>query len=129
MVEEGSNTLKSPYADFNRIKDWLHGVRSSAPEKEMDTSEEKEQLLPAERLRIVHNLIVSPKEEGGAGITPKHGQWENVQSVFALHDHAFNKHWIKKWATSYTLKSEDLDQIRDQFGEKVSRLSSQHEFH
>jgi anoctamin-10 len=58
--------------------------------------------------------------EGGAGITPKEGEWENVESIFALHDHAYNKDWIKKWSNSWTLKTEDLDDIRNRLGEKVA---------
>lgn len=103
-----------------RTKDWLHGVRSAQPEKESEISSNKQTLYPAERLRIVYQLITNPVEEGGAGITPKHGDWKDVESVFALHDHEFNKHWLKTWATSYTLKIEDLDSIRDRFGERVA---------
>ena len=87
-------------------------------------SDEKQSLHPAERLRIVYQLITSPIDEGGAGISPGHGEWENVESVFALHDHDFNKQWLKKWATQYTLKIEDLDDIRDRFGEKVCRMAA-----
>lgn len=65
-------------------------------------------------------MITGPKAEGGAGITPKHGEWKDVESVFPLHDHAFNKEWIKKWATMTFLKVEDLDEIRDRFGEKIA---------
>lgn len=76
-------------------------------------------MTEAERLRIIHHLITSPWSEGGAGVTPKEGQWKNVESIFPLHDHTFNKEWIKKWSTMTFLKIEDLDQIRNRFGEKV----------
>ena len=103
----------------NRVKDWLHGVRSSAPDKEAELTGQKQDLYPAERLRIIYQLMTNPKEEGGAGITPKHGEWSNVEAIFALHDHEYNKAWLKKWSTSTMLKIEDLDDIRDRFGEKV----------
>jgi anoctamin-10 len=74
-----------------RVKDWLHGVRSAAPDKETQRSLDKEPLTEAERLRIVWQLITLPESEGGAGITPKQGQWDLVESVFPLHDHEFNK--------------------------------------
>ena len=74
----------------------------------------------AERLRIVRHLIGAPPKEGGAGIIPKDKEWKNVESIFPLHDPAFNKGWIKKWSTLTFLKREDLDEIRDMFGEKVS---------
>lgn len=43
-----------------------------------------------------------------------------MESVFALHDHAYNKDWIKKWSNTWTLKTEDLDDIRNRLGEKVA---------
>jgi len=102
------------------MKDWLNGIRTAAPDMEAENSIEKDPLYPAERLRILHQLITNPVDEGGAGITPKQGEWIGVESIFALHDHDFNRKWVKKWATSYTLAIEDLDSIRDKFGEKVA---------
>jgi hypothetical protein len=97
----------------------MHGVRAAAPQKETREALETEPLYEAERLRIIYQLITNPTYEGGAGITPKEGEWENVESLFALHDHAYNKDWIKKWTSSYFLKTEDLDDIRNRLGEKV----------
>jgi anoctamin-10 len=51
---------------------------------------------------------------------PKSEEWKNVESIFPLHDHTFNKHWISKWSTTSQLKIEDLDEIRDRLGEKVA---------
>ena len=78
-----------------------------------------EPLTESERFRIIHHLITSPKSEGGAGIIPKSEDWKNVESVFPLHDHSFNKQWIKKWSKTTFLKPGDLDEIRDKFGAKV----------
>lgn len=104
----------------SRVRDWIHGVRAAAPQKETRQSLEAEPLHEAERLRVIYNLITHPVEEGGAGITPKEGQWINVESIFALHDNTYNKEWIKKWSTEYRLTPEDLDEIRNRLGEKVS---------
>jgi anoctamin-10 len=103
------------------VKDWLHGLRQAAPEKETQQSLSSEPLTDAERLRIVHSLITSQTYEGGANITAKQGEWKNVESIFALHDYAFNKDWIKTWSQSWFLNISDLTAIRDKFGEKVSR--------
>lgn len=84
-----------------RVKDWLHGVRASAPDKETQRSLEGEPLTEAERLRIVWQLITLPKSEGGAGITPKQGEWKLVESVFPLHDHKFNKVCILMLCAAY----------------------------
>ena len=65
-------------------------------------------------------MITAAKEEGGAGVTPKHGEWKNVESLYPLHDPTFNKEWIKKWSTTSFLKTKDLDEIRDRLGEKVT---------
>ena len=77
-------------------------------------------MTEAERLRVVYDAISTSREEGGAGITPKHGEWKAVESIFPLHDHAHNKEWIKRWSTSTFLKVEDLDEIRNRLGEKVA---------
>jgi len=106
---------------YYSVKDWMHGVRVAAPEKETRRALESEPLYEAERLRILYQLITNSKADGGAGITPKEGEWKSVESIFALHDHEANKKWIKKWSTSYFLKTEDLDDIRNRLGEKVSR--------
>jgi len=104
----------------SRVRDWIHGVRAAAPPKETREALEAEPLYEAERLRIIYQLITNPTSEGGAGITPKEGDWENVESIFALHDNAYNNEWIKRWSTSYFLKIEDLDEIRNRLGEKIA---------
>lgn len=106
-----------------RVNDWIHGIRAAAPEKETRQSLEKEPLHEGERLRIIHRLITNPESEGGAGIIAKQGEWENVESIFALHDHAYNKSWIKRMSTKYLLEPADLDEIRDRLGENVSAPS------
>ncbi|KAF3927605.1 Anoctamin-10 [Arthrobotrys entomopaga] len=104
----------------SRVRDWLHGIRPAAPEKETQQSIEKEPLTDGERLRLVYSLITLPNSEGGAGITPKQGEWNLVQSIFALHDHDFNKKWLKDWSTKWLIGPQDLKIIRDRFGEKIA---------
>jgi hypothetical protein len=101
------------------VKDWLHGVRHAAPDQETQRSLDKEPLTDAERLRIVHSLLTLPESEGGAGITPGKGRWTLVEGIFPLHDHEFNKRWMKRWSTTWTVSPEELGNIRDMFGEKV----------
>ncbi|KAL1846692.1 hypothetical protein VTK73DRAFT_221 [Phialemonium thermophilum] len=103
-----------------RIQDWLYGVRSSAPNKDLEQYLRDEPVSEAERLRLTYLLITKPKAEGGAGITPQTGRWKYVDAVFPLHDHAFNKAWIKRWSTKSALDEADLAEIRDRFGEKVA---------
>ena len=102
-----------------RVKDWLYGVRAAQPDREAYNSLAEQSMTEAERYRVIYHMITGPREEGGAGITPKKGQWKNVESIFPLHDHNFNKAWIKKWSMTTFLKAEDLDEIRDRLGEKV----------
>lgn len=105
---------------FYRVKDWLHGVRAAQPDRETQNSLTSQPLTEAERYCTVHHMITSPREEGGAGITVKYGRWKNVESIFPLHDHAFNNEWMKKWATMTFIKVEDLDDIRNRLGEKIA---------
>ncbi|KKZ64973.1 hypothetical protein EMCG_09118 [[Emmonsia] crescens] len=101
----------------SRVRDWLHGVRHSQPDPDAKGSCVPE--TDAERLLIVYNMITSPTDEGGAGITPKHGEWDYVESVFPLHDKLLNKTWIKSWTSKTFLTADDLDQIRNHHGEKI----------
>ncbi len=103
-----------------RLQDWLYGVRSSAPNQNLEAHMAEEPMSEAERLRLAYLLITKPKNEGGAGITPKTGQWKHVVSIFPLHDHAFNRTWITQWSTKYKLDESDLNAIRDRFGEKIA---------
>ncbi len=105
---------------YLRVNDWLHGIRAAEPDREALESLTSDPLTDAERLRLVHHIITAPASEGGAAITPKTGEWNNVESIFPLHDHTFNRAWIKKWSVKTFLKVEDLDEIRSKFGEKVS---------
>ncbi|OJD24561.1 hypothetical protein ACJ73_04080 [Blastomyces percursus] len=101
----------------SRVRDWLHGVRNSQPNPDAKGSCIPE--TDAERLLIVYNMITSPTSEGGAGITPKYGEWNHVDSVFPLHDKLLNKTWIKDWTSKTFLTTDDLDQIRNHHGEKI----------
>lgn len=106
----------------SRLQDWLYGVRTSPPGKDLDAYFADEPVTEAERLRLAYLLISRPKNEGGAGITAgrKEGQWRFVESVFPLHDHAFNRQWIARWSKKYTLDDEDIGGVRDKFGEQVA---------
>jgi anoctamin-10 len=107
-------------ANTFRIRDWLHGVRATQPDREAHRASEGDAVTEAERYRVIHHLLTAPPADGGAGITPQTGQWKHVESLFPLHDPAHNKEWIKRWSTRTFLKMEDLDEIRDKLGEKVS---------
>ena len=65
-------------------------------------------------------MITNPHDEGGAGITPREGEWTPVESIFPLHDDAFNHSWLKSWSFIVNVNADDLDRIRDRFGEKVA---------
>lgn len=115
-----SSALDIPDWLSYRVKDWLFGVRAAQPDQDTSDALSRQSLTEAERYRMIHHLITSPPEEGGAGVVPKDGQWKYVESIFPLHDKAFNKEWMKRWSTMTFLKPEDLDSIRDRLGEKVS---------
>ncbi|KIK58655.1 hypothetical protein GYMLUDRAFT_202492 [Collybiopsis luxurians FD-317 M1] len=76
-------------------------------------------LAPSDRLRLVHAYITSIPADGGLGVTPGASEWDLVESVFCLHDRAFNEQWIHAWTTSKIASVSD-SRIRDQFGESVA---------
>ncbi|KAI1130547.1 DUF590-domain-containing protein [Nemania abortiva] len=120
FVKVASNRYLASQIYRERVQDWLYSVRASAPEKDVVKAFESEPVTEAERLRLVYLLITKPKNEGGAGITPKVGRWKYVTSIFPLHDQTFNTSWIKAWSKKYFLDEEDLDHMRNKFGESVA---------
>lgn len=101
--------------NIHRVRDWLYGIRNDEPTPSNSTEPQTE----AERLRVIHQMITLPKEEGGAAITPKYGDWKNVTAIFPIHDVDTNKKWIRDWSSKTFLSDDDLDQIRNKFGESV----------
>ncbi|KXX80252.1 Anoctamin-10 [Madurella mycetomatis] len=128
FVKLASDRLLKSQVYRTRVQDWLYGVRAEAPApppdhdgKDLDEYyAHAEPVTEAERLRLAYLLITKPRNEGGAGITPRIGQWRFVKSVFPLHDRAFNRRWIKQWSTKYYLDDGDINLIRDRFGERVA---------
>ncbi|KAF9894460.1 hypothetical protein FE257_007963 [Aspergillus nanangensis] len=111
-----SNTKSLRHAVYqSRIRDWLHGVRNTEPEQESEAEPQTE----AERLRVIYHMITVPREAGGAGIIPEYGEWKNVTAVFPLHDDETNKECMRDWSSKTFLTPEDLDKIRNSFGESV----------
>lgn len=104
----------------SRIRDWLHGVRQIQPVKETVDTLTASPLTEAERLRTIHDLITFQQADGGAGITPNHGEWKYVEAIFPLHDHERNKKWLTDWAKKTFLTPSDLDELRDAVGEKIA---------
>ncbi|KAI1102168.1 DUF590-domain-containing protein [Jackrogersella minutella] len=120
FVKVASENYLTNHIYRERVQDWLCGVRITTPDKDVGKEFVSQSISEAERLRTIYLLITKPKNEGGAGITPKIGQWKDVTSIFPLHNHDFNRQWIKQWSTKYYLTEQDLNQIRDKFGESVA---------
>ncbi|KAH7160867.1 calcium-activated chloride channel-domain-containing protein [Dactylonectria macrodidyma] len=120
LVKIASADLFAQQVYRARLQDWLHGVRASAPDKDAAQALQSEPVTEAERLRLIYLMMTKTKNEGGAGISPSNTKWKHVDAVFPLHNHAFNKAWIKKWSSKYLVDQEDLDVIRDKFGENVA---------
>lgn len=120
FVKVASPNLFAKQVYRARLGDWLHGVRVSAPHNDIAQALQDEPVVEAERLRLIYLMITKPRNEGGAGVTPTNAKWKHVDSIFPLHSHSFNKEWIKKWSSKYTLEQTDIDNIRDKFGESVA---------
>jgi hypothetical protein len=78
----------------------------------------------AESLLAVYHLLGWPKEAGGAGITPNFGKWENVKSIFPIHNEPTNKSLLKHLSKKFFLTKEDLDQLHGLFGSKVTNATA-----
>lgn len=122
FVQMASPDLLREQVLQSRLQDWLHGIRTSSTSTSGDLAATlmEEPVSEAERLRLVYLAMVNTREEGGAGIIPGVGKWKYVDSIFPLHDQEFNGEWIKRLSTRYLLRDEDLDEIRNKFGEMVA---------
>ncbi|KAL7280570.1 hypothetical protein ACG7TL_005504 [Trametes sanguinea] len=100
-----------------RYSDFLCGLPTTNPTGTRDLSTEP--LTPADRLRLVHTYVTSTPADGGLGVAPGSSNWDRVESVMVLHDHAFNESWIRAWTTRQ-LGFVKFDKIREQFGEAVA---------
>ena len=120
FVKLASESLLTSQIYHTRLHDWLAGVRTVAPDRDITQAFQDEPICEAERLRLVYLMISKPKNDGGAGITPGIGPWKHVDSIFPLHDHGFNKAWLKNWSSKYLVGDDDLNEIRNKFGERVA---------
>lgn len=73
----------------------------------------------AEGVLSTYHLVNWQKEQGGAAITPGLGKWQNVKSIFPIHNGPANKQLLKHLSQKMFLTKEDFDKIRDLFGAKV----------
>ncbi|KAF4962934.1 hypothetical protein FSARC_9007 [Fusarium sarcochroum] len=102
----------------SRVKDWLYGITPNHPGGDKTTvvngAYEAEDILSA------YHLVNWSKDLGGAGITPGTGKWENVKSIFPLHNPKVNQSLLKYLSRRFFLTPEDIDSIRDLHGSKVA---------
>ncbi|KAL9105195.1 MAG: hypothetical protein Q9227_009578 [Pyrenula ochraceoflavens] len=120
FVRAADDRVLGTAAYRSRVKDWLYGIRQAQPDKETQVALTAEPLTEAERLRLVYHNITAPASEGGANIVPGGNGWKEVEAIFPLHDHQKNKSWISDWSRKTFLTTEDLDDIRNQLGEKIA---------
>lgn len=107
-------TISSP----QRVKDWLWAITPTQPTT--GDGHELPGAFEAEHILSVYHLVNWSKDIGGAGITPGYGKWENVKSIFPVHNQAANRRLLLHLSKRLLLCKEDLDQIRDLFGSKVA---------
>lgn len=100
------------------MKDWLYGITKKHPGG--TASSFVQGTFEAEDLLSVFHLINWRKELGGAGITPQFGKWENITSLFPLHNTSANQELLLHLSKRLFLSTEDLDHIRNLWGAKVA---------
>ncbi|KAF4449044.1 hypothetical protein F53441_7694 [Fusarium austroafricanum] len=102
----------------SRVKDWLYGITPNHPGGDKDTVADAD--YEAEDILSVYHMVNWPKDLGGAGIHPEIGKWENVKSIFPLHNHKVNQSLLSYLSRRFFLTPEDIDQIRNIHGSKVA---------
>lgn len=128
------------------ISDFLHGIPSAlASETSTSSSAPHHSFSPASRARLVHSLLTLPPSAAstseksnqdadagavaqgslhGAGLTFNGSkEFPNLIDVTPLHDEAYNRSWLNRWSSlssTLALNNEELDSIRNQFGEHIA---------
>ncbi|RYN36877.1 hypothetical protein AA0113_g9630 [Alternaria arborescens] len=102
----------------SRVKDWLYAITKNHPGGTAKTVVSA--AFEAEDLLSMYHLVNWRKELGGAGITPGFPPWENVTSIFPLHNQGANRALLAHLSTRVFLEPADLDRIRDLWGAKVA---------
>ncbi|RAR04132.1 plasma membrane channel protein [Stemphylium lycopersici] len=102
----------------SRVKDWLYGITKHHPGGTAKSVVSA--AFEAEDLLSMYHLVNWRKELGGAGITPEFPPWENVTSIFPLHNKGANRALLTHLSTRVFLDPSDLDRIRDLWGSKVA---------
>jgi hypothetical protein len=126
------DVLAVEYYKF-RIQEYLSGVGvSNADFENLDVNDPDVQkdiaskLATSDRLYIIYNLLTRPTWEGGVGIsTENKGGWHQtggmyLEGFFTLHNKELNNKWIKHWSKKWILSTEDMTDIRNHFGTRVS---------
>lgn len=103
---------------YSITKDWLYTISTLAPSEW--NSEGSPELTPAQKLRLIYSILTAPPSDHGIGITPAIDEWFFVNSIFPLHNHDLNKQWIRRWSTKWIIDAEDINWIRNHFGEKYA---------
>ncbi|KAF2739811.1 hypothetical protein EJ04DRAFT_559707 [Polyplosphaeria fusca] len=102
----------------SRVKDWLYGVVKDHPGGTKNSVVDGD--FEAEDVLSMYHLVNWQQSNGGAGIVPQTGKWENVASIFPLHNHRKNQELMGRLSRTIFLSEEDLDRIRDLWGSKVA---------
>jgi anoctamin-10 len=112
-------SLEDANADSQQsVKYWLCGITKEHPGG--TASSVVTANYEAEDILSMYHLVFWRKELGGAGITPEHGEWKNVPSIFPLHNNAANRALLARLSTRVFLSMEDIDSIRDLLGTKIA---------
>lgn len=93
------------------------------------------EITTADRSRLVYGIITSPLSTNvassllhvnstgpTAGLVdlPHSIDFPSVTSIFPPHDPKFNKAWMKRYTSTLTTPIEELDTIREHFGESIA---------
>ncbi|PHH80976.1 hypothetical protein CDD80_5186 [Ophiocordyceps camponoti-rufipedis] len=102
----------------SRVRDWLYGIVSHHPggggQTVVDGKHEAEDLLS------MHHLLTWTNDMGGANITPGYGSFENVRSMFPLHNPRTSQSLLRHLGKKLVLRDDDFDKIRDLLGSKAA---------
>ncbi|CED84280.1 Protein required for meiotic chromosome segregation [Phaffia rhodozyma] len=118
VLVRAKDDLVQELREVEREQDFLQGVTTQPASITVP-------IKPAERLRLIHELVTGAIEQGGLAITANTYPWPHVVSIFALHDDMVDQQWkdawVKKdWKVGLTIEDSETDLVLDNHGQQIA---------
>ncbi|EPY49241.1 membrane transporter [Schizosaccharomyces cryophilus OY26] len=78
------------------------------------------QVETSDRIRVLYEYITGLKKENCLGIVPSENPYKDIIDIFPLHNVSMDDKWISSWKFKSSLKVQDLDKIKSEYGSQIA---------